>query len=250
MMQYKLGVLGGMGPLATIKIVEKIIDLTIASRDQDHIPMLICNNPTIVDRTYSICKRESLIYDMLVDELKVLEKAKVERIIMPCNTAHYYINKLQKLCNIPIINMVSTTLNYIERSFPNQKVTVFGTIGLYAGEVYDRFKPSGVKLRMPPDSIRTSIMRMITNIKETGNLIDNASLLQEHIKMCVLEGINVIILACTELSMLNKYVSCHNVDIVDAAEVLAIGAILQVGYKVDNNKTKIDSRKLKITEGQ
>lgn len=239
MSKYKLGILGGMGPLATSKVAETIINLTNAHNDQEHIPMLICSNARIPDRTEAISTGSISILDALEKELETLHQAGVERIIVPCNTAHYYLDFLQERSSIPIINMVQTTLDYIKRVHPSRPVTVLGTVGTYLGNVYESFRPTEVDLRRPGKQGQEALMEIIMDIKQNGEVEKNARLLGRLIRKSLPADEGIFILACTELSMTKGYLISQGVAVVDAAEVLAISAIRQLGFGVRTDRTNI-----------
>ena len=105
-----LGIIGGMGTEATIDFYTRIMNHTVAYKDQDHIDMVILNHASIIDRTYAIKnnKLDELLRQMH-ENIKILEYAKVTSIAIPCNTSHSIIDKIQGLTNIPIINMIEET---------------------------------------------------------------------------------------------------------------------------------------------
>jgi aspartate racemase len=100
-----IGILGGMGPLATADLYRKIILHTKADKDQDHVHAIIDGNTNIPDRTaYIMGKGENPLPEM-IKSARTLERAGVDFIIMPCNTAHHFFDQLAKSVNIPLLNM-------------------------------------------------------------------------------------------------------------------------------------------------
>ena len=104
-----IGILGGMGPEATLDLYRHILALTPASKDQDHIRVLIYSNPKIPDRTMAIAEEGESPLDSLVESAMLLERAGAEMIAMPCNAAHYYLPGMQKKLEIPVLDMVGET---------------------------------------------------------------------------------------------------------------------------------------------
>ena len=100
-----IGIIGGMGPLATVHLFERIVLRTKAEKDQDHIRILIDNNTKIPDRTLAILGNEESPVNELVNSAKMLENSGADFLIMPCNTAHYFIEEIKKNISIPFINM-------------------------------------------------------------------------------------------------------------------------------------------------
>src|SRR5699024_1681440 len=107
MSDYRLGVLGGMGPQATNTFYQYIIDRTAARTDQEHISMLIFSDNEVPDRTAAILSgEENPVYDRLLYGAKLLEQGGCTAIAVPCNTAHYFLDKVQEQISIPILHMV------------------------------------------------------------------------------------------------------------------------------------------------
>jgi len=135
-----IGILGGMGPEATIDLFYKIIKFTPAEKDQEHLRIIIDNNPKIPDRTNAILGTGKDPLPELITTAKNLEKAGADFIIMPCNTAHYFISKIQKNISIPILNMIQETANDVKRVFPDfKKVCLFASKGTYKTKLYNTF---------------------------------------------------------------------------------------------------------------
>lgn len=134
-----IGVLGGMGPEATADLFRKIIRATPAEKDQDHIRVIIDSNPKIPDRTAAIIGGGPSPLPEMTETAKNLEKAGADLIIIPCNTAHYYYEKLKKSIRIPILNMVELTAQAIKGGFPHvKKVGIIGTTGTVRAGIYNR----------------------------------------------------------------------------------------------------------------
>ena len=136
----KLGVIGGMGPKATQLFMGMVIDKTNADKDQDHIPMVILNDTTIPDRTSAILKKdEGTVLDKLVEDAKILEATGCSVIAVPCNTSHYFIDKVQSEVSIPIINMIKETVKYIYNQKKDiKKIAVLATDGTISVRVYQK----------------------------------------------------------------------------------------------------------------
>jgi len=140
MAQKIIGILGGMGPEATIDLFYKIVKLTHVEKDQDHFRIIIDNNPKISDRTDAIIGNGKDPLPELVITAKNLEKAGADFIIMPCNTAHYFISQIKENINIPILNMIEETAIYVKAIFPSfKKVCLFATKGTYKTKLYEKF---------------------------------------------------------------------------------------------------------------
>ena len=113
-----LGIFGGMGPEATANLYHEIIALTPAKRDQDHIPTLIWSFPQVPDRTTAIKNHDRAIVPYLVDGVTRLEKAGASFIVIPCNTAHYFYDDMQRAVKIPILHMIRETAQAVVQRHP------------------------------------------------------------------------------------------------------------------------------------
>ena len=119
-----LGVLGGMGPEATVSFFSKIVEKTPASTDQDHIESIIFNNTKIPDRTSSIMSGNHNVLDFLIKGIRFLINSNVDLITIPCVSAHYYFEKLVQESAIPILSIIDETANNIAKP-NNNKIVEF-----------------------------------------------------------------------------------------------------------------------------
>jgi aspartate racemase len=106
---FKLGIMGGVGPSATVDFMKKIIQNTPATKDQDHIKMVVEQNPQIPDRTANIVWNETDPTIAMFSTCKRLEQEGADAIAIPCNTAHAFVKNIQEHLNIPILNMLTST---------------------------------------------------------------------------------------------------------------------------------------------
>ncbi|WP_300410656.1 amino acid racemase [Lagierella sp.] len=218
----KLGIIGGMGPLATVRFFERIVKNTKASKDQDHIDMVILNHASLPDRTRIISEGK---FDVFLNEIKadfdIMNNIEVDNIVIPCNTSHFFIDEFKKMTDINIINMVEETVSFIASSTNFNKIAVLGTLGTLNSRVYDRYiekyKLTNYKLK---DDEKTLTMDTIYNVKEKSILQS-----KDFEDMIVKLNQNKIIpiLACTELSCLEF--SNPNLQFIDAMDILTSRAI-------------------------
>ncbi len=124
---FKIGVVGGVGPAATTDFMGKVVANTHASKDQDHIKMLVEQNPQIPDRTENIIGNGIDPSIALYSVCKKLEQGGANIVAIPCNTAHAYVERIQRNLSIPIVNMLRETVNHITTNYPDVK-----TVGLLA----------------------------------------------------------------------------------------------------------------------
>ncbi|MDD5599051.1 MAG: amino acid racemase, partial [Victivallaceae bacterium] len=159
-----IGILGGLGPAATVDIFDKIVKNTPASCDQDHIKVIIENNPQIPDRTAALSGKDE---DPSIAMLAAAEKLKdsgADFIIVPCNTAHVFLQAVQQHVRIPILSMIEETAKYIAENFPKvRKAGLLATSGTVGSGVYESpLKRKDIELITPsPESQKTLVMEAI-----------------------------------------------------------------------------------------
>jgi aspartate racemase len=136
-----IGIIGGMGPEATADIFTKIIHLTPATQDSEHIHVLIDNNPMIPSRVQAIMHNGESPVPEMVRMAQSLERSGADFLIIPCNTASYYIEDIRKLVNIPVLSIVEETSKYIiDKHLDKKVIGLLGTemtvrLGLYHKEL-------------------------------------------------------------------------------------------------------------------
>ncbi|AKL96481.1 aspartate racemase [Clostridium aceticum] len=222
-----IGILGGMGPEATILLYERIVKYTEGKCDQDNIPTIIYSNTQIPDRTKAILYKGTDPIISLIYSAKVLEDAGANLIIMPCNTAHFYYKQIEEEINIDFLNMVHLTRLYIMNKFLNKKIGVFATSGTLKTGIYGEKSFEGkVNLIHPNEIDQGIIMDIIYNgIKSNKSTLDTTPY-KKVIKQFEGIGVDAIILGCTELSVLHNHVSFDtHIEFIDPLEILAKSAV-------------------------
>ena len=224
---YKLGVIGGMGPLATVKFYDKVVLNTDAHNDNEHIDLVVLNHSTMPDRTRCIIEKKDLEFlNVIKKDLEILDNIGVDVVAIPCNTSHYFYDEFSKYTNLKIINMIEETILEIKRRGVKQ-VAVFGTIGTLNSKVYDKYAQKyGIEVKELSTDDKNSVMDIIYNIKETNNL-ENKEFIEILNKYCDKDTIGII--ACTELSLLDI---CKSVNTIDALDVLVNKSIELIGAKI------------------
>ena len=224
---YKLGVIGGMGPLATVKFYNKVVLNTEAHNDNEHIDLIVLNHSTMPDRTKCIIEnKDTEFLNEIKKDLEILDKIGVDVVAIPCNTSHYFYDEFKNFANLRIINMIEETILEIKRR-GIKKVAVFGTLGTLNSKVYDKYaKKNGIEVKELSLEDKNSVMDIIYKIKETNNL-ENKDFIEILNKYCDDETIGII--ACTELSLLDI---CKNINTIDALDVLVNKSIEYSGAKI------------------
>ncbi|MFD1851067.1 aspartate/glutamate racemase family protein [Oceanobacillus bengalensis] len=235
MTSKKLGVIGGMGSLATINFYERVIKNTVAANDQEHIDMVILNHATMPDRTNAILTGNGQLFlNAVKTDIELLEMAGAQNIAIPCNTSHYYYREMQSMTDINIINMVEDTARFVHDYYGEQsKVGILATDGTISTGVYkDACTNYQVEAFHPNTDIQAKVMDIIYHIKAD---VDYSALELEKIiqDMIKIEGCKCVILGCTELSTIRLSNEMKKYCI-DPMEILAENAITLSGKNVKN----------------
>lgn len=228
-MKKIVGIIGGMGPEATVDLVNKIIHHTDAQSDQEHIHMVIDNNTSIKDRSNYIINNIDSPEEELIETAVKLENYGVDFIAMPCNTAHYFYNKIQKSLKIPLVNMIEETAIYIKNNTKNKAPILLATEGTYKSNIYkEAFDKYDLDIIYPKEEQKIVFMESIYNFKASESI--DILKLQNTLKS--LNNKNTLfVLGCTELPLIfNRNKIKYNY--IDSTEILAKAVIKKAKYKV------------------
>jgi aspartate racemase len=229
--RFKVGVLGGVGPAATVDFMAKLVRNTPAACDQDHIKIMVEQNPQIPDRTAALLGNGEDPTLALYAACKTLEEGGADLIAIPCNTAHAFVERIQPSLGIPIVNMLTCTADYLHETFPGlREVGVLATTGTLASRVYERsLEARGFVQIAPGEQAQARLMRAVYGPKgakagfTSGECCDDLAVAVNDL---VAQGVQVIVLGCTELPLLlrDAVLACAGgrvVRLVDPTEVLA-----------------------------
>ena len=218
-MMYKLGILGGMGPLATSDLYKRIIDHTKASCDQDHIKMVILNNCDTPDRTEALLNGGKSPLPYLNEGISNLIHLGCEYFVIPCNTAHAYASKFRTKGKIKFISMIEEVHKELEDKYKNKKVCVLCTNGTRSAKVYEK---EGIDISYP--TMQDQVMTVVTNTKAGLDALDS---LQEVITKEE-DNFDIFLLACTELSLYKDKLETKK-KVIDAMDILVYKTIIACG---------------------
>ncbi len=234
--QATLGVIGGLGPLATAYFMELVTQMTDARTDQQHLEMIIYSTPSIPDRTSYILgiSRDNPLPRMVSLGKKLTDQG-VSHIAIPCMTAHYFFEELQQAIAAPIINGVrETVLHLKEQSI--RRVGIMATSGTIRAGIFRReLENQGMEAVIPNSRAQNDVMHLIFgNIKagkapEMDRFFSAAEALRQ-------DGAEAIILGCTELSLIKRDYPIGS-GFIDAMEVLAQQSVLQCGLPLKQEFT-------------
>lgn len=232
-MKKSIGILGGMGPLATADLFRKIVLLTDAARDNDHIRVYIDDNASIPDRTAAILSGGADPLPAMTDSLRKLEACGADCIIMPCNTAHYFLPRLQALTEVPFLSMLEATAKTCADRFPDGTAAVLATKGtLTAGLYQAALEKEGVPFLLPRETEQDALMRVIYDgVKAGKGPEDYRADMEAVAEALTVRGADYFILGCTELPLAAQALSLPQ-PVVDPTAELAKAAIRFCGYGI------------------
>lgn len=219
-----LGILGGMGPEATQYFYQLLIRRTPAERDQEHIPAFILSDAQMPDRTAAILRRDTEpVYRRLLRDAKLLERCGCSCVAIPCNTSHYFADRLQGELNIPLLNMPRLTLRRLAEQ-GKTRIALLATTGTVQAGVYRReCRRLGLELWTPEEDTQARVMSLIYDVIKRGAEITGTEF--EPIDAAVqASGCDCAVLGCTELSVYRGYCPLP-AFYTDALEVLAESCI-------------------------
>ena len=234
-MHMTIGILGGMGPAATADLMNKIIQRTDASCDQEHIPMIVDSNTRIPDRTAAIKGEGASPVAELVKSARRLQEAGADFLIIPCNTAHHFIPDIEKEISIPIVDMMKETADLLKAKGV-KCAAVLATEGTYLSGRYDRvLGEKGIEALNPSLGEQKVLMSLIYDYIKSG-ITEVERLPRQQIEELVeglrSRGAEAILLACTELPLAFAIMDMYDDNCVDPTLVLAEAAIREAGGKI------------------
>ncbi len=239
MSEKVIGILGGMGPEATLDCFGKIIRSTPARIDQEHLRVIIDSNPKVPDRTAAIVGNGDSPVPVLIEGVRSLERAGADFIIMPCVSAHFFIASVQSAVQLPFLSIFDAVASVINREHPDiEKVGLLSTTGTVKGGLFQkRLAEGGLETLVPTDTIQETVMSAIYAIKDvrtnrsreeiTSDLVNAAGSLVER-------GAQGIIAGCTEIPLALRQ---ENLDLpyFDSLLILAREAVRYAGLEPISN---------------
>ena len=228
-----LGVLGGMGPQATNTFYQRIIDRTQAESDQEHLRVLIWSDAKIPDRTAGILgtpDQAEAVYQHLLADAKLLERAGCTVLAIPCNTSHYFADRLQGDIAIPLIHMPRETVAVLAAD-GKKRVGILATDGTVQTGIYQReCAARGIEAVAPPADVQKLVMSIIYDEIKRGEKgsREKFAAIDRWLRA---SGCDAAILGCTELSVYRTYHGLPDYYL-DAMEILAERCITACGYKL------------------
>ena len=227
----RLGILGGMGPQATQIFYQRILDRTDAERDQEHLPTLILSDTEMPDRTAAILSGQGeSVFQRLLEDARLLERSSCTAIAIPCNTSHYFADRLQQQLKVPIIHMVRETCSVLAKR-GCKRVGILATDGTVQTGTYQKeCALFGIEGVAPDEATQKLVMSIIYDEIKKGEKGSREKFAAIDRALRTMDC-DAAILGCTELSVYRVYHGLPDFYI-DALEVLVERSILTCGKRL------------------
>ncbi len=215
------GILGGMGPEATVDLMQRIIALTPAADDADHVRCIVDNNPKVPSRIKAIIEGNGEDPGpCMADMGRRLETWGADFLVIACNTAHHYYQAVQDAVDIPVIHLVGLVTDHLLRQYPQHtRIGILASPAVAMTGLYtQKFRPKGLTDIWPDPAVQDEMLNVIMSIKR-GDL--GPEVVMRYTNICshlAEKGATLAVVACTELSALDSDLPIPSVD---AAQVLA-----------------------------
>lgn len=226
MSEKVLGVLGGMGPEATVDFFKKVVALTTANIDQEHLRIIIDNNPKIPDRTKAILTKSQTLVPVLIATARNLEKLGVDFIAIPCNTVHYFYDDLIKEITVPVLHMIREVAKAVKSTNSKyEKVGLLATTGTVTANLYQReFQKVRIEVIVPTPKVQTDVMDAIQEIKAGHDKNLAKKVLIKVARQLLEQKAQALILGCTDIPLVIRQQD-FTVPVFDSNQILAEAAV-------------------------
>lgn len=198
-----IGVIGGMGPMASVLFCKMITEHTVAGKDQDHIQMMILSDSAMPDRTDAILSGNTdEVRDRMLKDARVLEAAGCDAICVTCNTAHYFVDMISSEVSVPFIHMIRETAGSMAEKYPGGKIGIMATDGTIKTGLYQKeLEKAGLSYFTPSEKIQKLVMHEIYDCVKAGLPCDKKAF-SKITKEFKKAGCDSVLMACTELSVI------------------------------------------------
>ena len=226
--QKTIGVLGGMGPLATADFFTKLVQNTAAASDEEHLLVLIDSDPRIPSRREAILHNGPSPVPALRAAAQRLISLGAQLLVMPCNTAHHFYPELAGDLPVPFLHMPRLAVEALQRRGIKRACLLATDMTLQSGVYHEIFHASGLELVLPSPKGQRSLMDGIFRGIKGGQTVDCSPLFTELQQLYQSGAAEIFLLACTELPLL---CARWNPDIptLDSTLILARAAIFEAG---------------------
>ncbi len=215
-----IGIIGGMGPEATIDFMKKILKNTPAKADEEHLHMLVDNNPQVPSRVKAIFEEGESPGPTMAEMARNLVKWGAELLVIPCNTAHFYVGEVIAAVDVPVLNIIDETIEKLKQN-DIKEVALLASSAVLKTRLYNgKLEEAGIKLILPSQPYQEKIMEAIFDVK-SGDIETAVQKTDYVLKHIVEKGAKAAILGCTELPIVIEHLKCEALQFFDTSEILA-----------------------------
>lgn len=231
----KLGVIGGLGPMATAYFMELVIKMTKADCDQDHLDMIVYNCPGIPDRTqYILGQSKKNPLPRMLEVGQALQEQGADVIAIPCMTAHFFHDELEKNIGIPVIHGIRRTAECLQEAGVNT-VGIMATDGTISSRIFQReLEALGMRAVVPEAEFQNRIMKMIYTDIKAGRMPAREEFMEIKEHLVSHQKAQAVVLGCTELSLMKKAYNLGD-GVIDTLEVLAKASLMACQKEIHPN---------------
>jgi aspartate racemase len=219
-----IGVLGGMGPLATLDFFSKVISETPARGDADHVPLLIQSDPRIAPRPPAILAGgRSPLPELLAGRDRLIASG-AKALVMPCNTAHFWYADLLEGCAVPFLSIVDASVDALAQlADAGSSVGIIATRATLTAQIFDpALVRSGYTVLLPDDDVMNALVLPGIECVKAGDTLRGGQLIEQAVQALLNRGARAVILACTETPLaLDAIKSPLRTQCVDSTAALA-----------------------------
>jgi len=222
----KLGILGGMGAAASAEFVNRLIQQTPATCDQEHIPFVLWNEPRIPDRSTSMQSGDNLPLPWLQGGVRGLMNAGCSYIVIPCNSAHFWYSQLSEI-SVPILHIVDSVAEELKSlNISGKKIGILGTQGTIESGLYQyHLNKQGWECIIPTKQEMAGLVTPAIALIKANKIAKSQPMLIKTIHSLIDRGAEAIVLGCTELPLSIKTKSEEGIPIVNSIDSLVTAAI-------------------------
>lgn len=221
----RIGVFGGMGPLATVDFMDKLVRLTPAVRDQDHIPTMVASLPHIYDRSSAILGKGRDPLPQLLNGIDLLNHAGVGLIVIPCNSSHHWFSQLRERSKAPLLHIAEVSVAAVPRQRAT-RVAIFATRGALLSGFYQRaLQTHGIEYFLPDSGRGQDEVDLCIREIKAGHFDVAGSALERACAAAVSAGATALIMGCTEIPIACSQANTAGLILIDSSLELARASV-------------------------
>ncbi len=235
-MRKSIGILGGMGPEATVYFFQLIVRHTQAAVDQDHIPIFIYDNPKIPERTAAVLGKGPSPAPLLIEGIKKLAAAGADFIVVPCVTVHAFFKEMKAASPVPILNLIEETLSFAKKAVPGlARAGLLASSGTIKSGLFEKtFSRAGIEIIRPDEEDQDRVMEAVFGAKgiKAGFTSGRPRRLLLGVgRRLIRKGAQAVIAGCTEVPLALRE-GDFPVPLLEPLQIAAAASVLRAGYRL------------------